>query len=162
MVSLSQYPVPGRHKTISELTNINFDPATKTITATSGSDAVFIHGVVTPIKSDVNAPRRFWNLAANDPSYNYWSTYEGFHINGVDNAQGIDAIPNFYGFMTFWPAFGNASGVTYDYVRRNNQMQQATSAVTYTCALGYHQPLRLTEDWYLANFLCQQGARFIP
>ncbi len=106
-------PIQVGSRSISELSNISFDQATKTITATGDGQPVTIKGVVTnPIKVDLAAPARWWNFALDDGSY--WITENGFHINGIDDAHGLANIPGYFGFSIFWPEYGASGGVTYD------------------------------------------------
>lgn len=99
-------------KTLSELSNINFDATTNSITAVGDGQPITITGVVTPMRVDVNAPSRWWNFAAGQGSY--WITETGFHINGVDDAQHIQNLPGYFGFSIFWPEYGTSGGVNYD------------------------------------------------
>jgi hypothetical protein len=86
--------------------------ATQTITADVGNNtSATIKGVIKPQVLDKEAPRRWWQTMADEG--NFWYTYTGFHVDGVDDAYGLTGIQNFVA-LGFWPQYGNSGGVTYD------------------------------------------------
>lgn len=72
-------------KTITGISDINFDPNTTILTATtSGGEPIVIRPVIIPNKVDVAAPRRWRQYAVTQD--NTWKSLTGFHVNGVDDA----------------------------------------------------------------------------
>ncbi len=135
-------PLKVGTKTITELTNINYDATSGTITANSGSDNVFIHGVFTnPMIVDAAAPARFRNFALADESY--WITTDNFHVNGVDDALGIANIPGYQGFSVYWPEFTTQGGVLYDYFAPVGTNTAGQASVAYGHA---YRPPTITPD----------------
>ncbi len=100
-------------QTIRNFSNLVWNAGTSTITASiNGTAAVTIAGNVAPLKNDVNAPMTWWNKAANLDDY--WSSYTNFHVNGVDDAFKISALPGYAGFSLFWPKYGTSGNINYD------------------------------------------------
>ena len=86
--------------------------ATQTITADAGNNtSATIKGVIKPQVLDTEAPRRWWQTMADEG--NFWYTYTGFHVDGVDDAYGLTGIQNFVA-LGFWPQYGTSGGITYD------------------------------------------------
>lgn len=86
--------------------------ATQTITADAGNNtSATIKGVIKPQVLDTEAPRRWWQTMADEG--NFWYTYTGFHIDGVDDVYGLTGIQNFVA-LGFWPQYGTSGGITYD------------------------------------------------
>jgi len=144
-------------KTISELTNINYDAGSNTITANSNGEPVLIKGVVTPLIFDGTAPARWWNFAKNNDSY--WITEEGFHINGVDDAHGLANIPGYFGFSVFWPEYGNSGGVNYDLLAPITPNPQGQAAIRFGAA---YRPPVFANGKVVFNLLGTLGTPNIP
>ena len=86
--------------------------ATQTITAGIGNNnSVTIKGVIKPQVLDTEAPRRWWQIMADEG--NFWYTYTGFHVDAMDDAYGLTGIQNFVA-LGFWPQYGTSGGITYD------------------------------------------------
>ena len=86
--------------------------AAQTITADVGNNtSATIKGVIKPQVLDTEAPRRWWQSMADEG--NFWYTYTGFHVDGVDDAYGLTGIQNFVA-LGFWPQYGTSGGITYD------------------------------------------------
>ena len=99
-------PLVNGSQTISGFSNISWNQATETINLTSGSTAATITGVVIPLKVDVSAPRRWWQYAV-DNGNSYWISFNGFHINGIDDALGLRSLTSgtdTYYALFYWPA----------------------------------------------------------
>jgi hypothetical protein len=96
-------PFVNGSQTITGFTNMSWDQSTETINLTAGGAAGTVRGIVVPLKVDVGAPRRWWDYAiANGNSF--WISLEGFHVNGVDDAFGIQTLPRYY-FLAYWPEY---------------------------------------------------------
>ncbi|HRP55379.1 DUF4302 domain-containing protein [Agriterribacter sp.] len=104
-------PLTNGSQTITGFSDISWSDDTQTLSVNVNNTAGAIAGAVKPLKTDVNAPRRWWQKAADDDGY--WVSLQGFHVNGVDDAYGVTSIPD-YAFMIFWPKYGTNSGITYD------------------------------------------------
>jgi hypothetical protein len=99
--------------TISSITSTGWNPNTRTLSIKiNGGTSGTIAGAASPAQVDLDAPRRWWDYAAQQQD-GYWISVNGFHVNGVDDAYHVRSIPNFY-FMLFWPAYGRQSNITYD------------------------------------------------
>ncbi len=92
---------------VTQISGIVYNSATSTITATINGSPAVIKGVVTPIKVDLTAPKRWYDFAVNSGN-TYWLSIDGFHVNGVDDAFNIKAIvsgANTYYFLIYWPKY---------------------------------------------------------
>lgn len=111
-------PLVNGAQTVSGFTDVSWSEATQSLNLKSGNSAGGIAGAVMPLKVDVNAPQRWWQTPINDEGY--WESYAGFHVNGVDDAFGINKLSSFYsliyapeydaGIDFFAPLFMNAAG----------------------------------------------------
>ncbi|MCW3088954.1 MAG: hypothetical protein JWP81_23 [Ferruginibacter sp.] len=94
-------------QTITGFSNIAWNASTETISLTASGTAATITGIVTPLKVDVGAPKRWWDYAVNNNN-DYWISQQGFHVNGVDDAFGIQQLTSgtsTYYYMIYWPKF---------------------------------------------------------
>jgi hypothetical protein len=80
-------PIVAGGTTLSSIDNLAWNAGTQTITATVGGQAATIKGATAPVSNDVGAPSRWWHYA-NDMG-GYWASWNGWHVNGVDDAFGI-------------------------------------------------------------------------
>jgi len=98
-------PLVNGSQTISGFSTITWTPATETINLTVNGTAATIRGIVVPLKVDTGAPRRWWNYAINNGN-TYWISLRGFHVNGVDDAFGIQSLTSggsTYFYLIYWP-----------------------------------------------------------
>ena len=104
-------PFTNGSQTITGFNNMVWNPATETINLTVNGAAATITGIVVPLKVDVGAPRRWWQYAINNEnSFGdfFWYSIEGFHVNGVDDAFGIQSLTSgtsTYFFLVYYPEF---------------------------------------------------------
>lgn len=123
-------PLVNGTQIISGFSNITWNQATETINLTVSGTAATITPIVVPIKVDVAAPKRWWDDAVNNGN-TYWISAKGFHVNGVDDAFGIQSLTSgtsTYYFLAYWPkiaanndffgpvfinAAGNAASIIY-------------------------------------------------
>ena len=98
-------PLVNGSQTISDFSNITWNQATETINLTAGGNTATITGIVTPLKVDLGAPQRWWQYAITNGN-GYWSSFNGFHVNGVDDALGLSSLISgtgtFYSLL-YWP-----------------------------------------------------------
>lgn len=95
--------------TITGFSNLNWNAGTAVLNLTVNNTPATIRGEIAPVKVDVNAPRRWWNYAADRGTY--WAAI-GFSVNGVFDAYRVTSVAN---FMVYWPEIGTTSGgVTLD------------------------------------------------
>jgi hypothetical protein len=93
-------------QTINALEIVGWDAATSTLNVKVNGAATSIAGATQPLKVDLTAPQRWWQATlANDE---YWVSFDGFHVNGVDDAYGIKTLPNYY-YTIYYPAFNGNS-----------------------------------------------------
>jgi hypothetical protein len=103
-------PITIGTATISGLEDVTFDAGAKVInTKISGGSTIQIKEAIAPLKYDVTGAQRWlaWALAST-----YVSSELGFHINGVDDALGLQSLAG-YRRIDYFP---EADG-TYDYAR---------------------------------------------
>ncbi len=108
-------PFVNGNQAISGFNNITWTPATETINLTVNGTAATITGIVTPLKVDVNAPRRWWQYAVDNEGY--WISITGFHVNGVDDAFGVRTLQtdtSQYYSLFYWPGIQPQSGPSFD------------------------------------------------
>ncbi|MEJ7681654.1 MAG: DUF4302 domain-containing protein [Segetibacter sp.] len=99
-------PLIAGNQIITGISNITYNSSNQTISCTVNNTAASISNVSTPLRIDVNAPRRWWNVKAS--AYDYWFSISGFHVNGVDDAYHLDtltaeSLP--YYFLIYWPKY---------------------------------------------------------
>jgi hypothetical protein len=96
---------------ISSFNNMQFNATTEVISLTVNNVASTLTGVVVPVKVDIAAPKRWWDYAVTNNN-DYWISYNGFHVNGVDDAYGINSLrsgDNTYFYLIYWPAYTTAN-----------------------------------------------------
>ena len=91
--------------------NITWDNTNTVMTVTVNGTVSTVAQAGQPISPDVNAPGRWWQYAVDQGGY--WSSYQGFHQNGVDDAFGITQIASFYSLI-YWPGYGTSGNTAYD------------------------------------------------
>lgn len=95
-------PLVNGSQTVNGFTDVSWSEATQSLNLKSGNSTGSIAGAVMPLKVDINAPQRWWQTAVNNESY--WESYAGFHVNGVDDAFGINSMGRFYSLI-YWPEY---------------------------------------------------------
>jgi hypothetical protein len=95
-------PLNDGKQSISGFDNISWDPAAQIMKFKVNSADATITGVIKPLAIDTDAGSRWWNTAANAGLY--WVSTSGFHVDGVDDAYGIQRIAGFQ-FMFYYPNF---------------------------------------------------------
>ncbi len=96
-------PLVNGSQTITGFTNMSWSQATETISLTVNNTAATITGIVVPLKVDTGAPRRWWDFAITNGN-SFWISLTGFHVNGVDDAFGIQTLPRYF-FLAYWPEY---------------------------------------------------------
>lgn len=96
-------PFVNGTQTITGFTNMSWDPSTETISLTAANAGATIRGIVVPLKVDVGAPRRWWQYAITNGN-SFWISQAGFHVNGVDDAFGIQTLPRYVALL-YWPEY---------------------------------------------------------
>jgi hypothetical protein len=102
-------PFTNGSQTISGFDNITWTQSTETINLTVNNTAATVTGIVVPLKVDVSAPRRWWDHAVNNGA-TYWISLKGFHVNGVDDAFGIQTLPRYF-YLAYWPDYDPGNDV---------------------------------------------------
>jgi len=105
-------PIVAGSVTLTGIDNLVWNAGTQTITATVGGQAATIKGATAPFSNDVNAPSRWWHYANDNGGY--WASWNGWHVNGVDDAYGVtqvtDAGGPFYQFAYIPNLLGPQNG----------------------------------------------------
>lgn len=96
-------PLVNGSQTISGFSNITWTPATETINLTVSGNPATITGIVVPLKVDLTAPKRWHDFAIINGN-SFWISQKGFHVNGVDDAFGIQTLPRYF-FLAYWPEY---------------------------------------------------------
>ncbi len=95
-------PLTNGSQTINGFSDISWSEATQTLSVHTNNITGTIAGAVKPLKTDVNAPQRWWQTAVNGEAY--WESFAGFHANGVDDAFAINTLGRFYSLI-YWPEY---------------------------------------------------------
>lgn len=86
-------PVINGSATIPGFSITNFNAGSQIMNVTVNGAAATISGFSTPINPDVkNASNRWWQFGA--ASDYYWISFDGFHVNGVDDAYNLKSLKN--------------------------------------------------------------------
>jgi len=101
-------PIVNGSQTVSTISDIVWNSGTSTVTLTMGGQAGQITGATTPVKADAGAPSRWYSYSINNGYF--WASWQGFHINGVDDALGITNLSNSTGkfyYYAYWAGYFN-------------------------------------------------------
>ncbi|MEO8763431.1 MAG: DUF4302 domain-containing protein [Ginsengibacter sp.] len=101
-------PVVNGSQLITGFSNITWSQATQKINLTVNNSSATMTGIVVPLKVDVGAPRRWWQYAI-DNGNNPWTSLNGFHVNGKEDAFGIKSLVSGdfrYAYLLYWPTPG--------------------------------------------------------
>ncbi|MBN9383833.1 MAG: DUF4302 domain-containing protein [Chitinophagaceae bacterium] len=96
-------PIVNGSQTITSIDNITWNGSFTLFTVTINGQQGQVVGATTPVIADAGAPARWWNYA-NDNRL-YWASWNGFHVNGVDDAFGVTTLSNasgtfyYYGYL---------------------------------------------------------------
>jgi hypothetical protein len=93
-------------QTLNGLEIVSWDAANAVLNVKVSGTATTISGATKPLKVDLSAPQRWWQTAAS--SGGYWISFDGFHVNGVNDAFNLKSIPNYY-FVVYWPNYNPGS-----------------------------------------------------
>jgi hypothetical protein len=93
-------------QTLNGLEIVSWDAANAVLNVKVSGTATTISGATKPLKVDLSAPQRWWQTAAS--ARGYWISFDGFHVNGVDDAFNLKSIPNYY-FVVYWPNYSPGS-----------------------------------------------------
>jgi hypothetical protein len=92
-------PITAGSQTISSINKIVFDANTNTATVEVNGTAGTLAGAIASIKTDIEAPFRFWKYSVDQNTY--YRSGSAFHVNGVDDFYGAGKYPNYY-YMLYW------------------------------------------------------------
>jgi hypothetical protein len=115
------------------------------VTGTVNGSKASITETATPLAVDGAAPKRWYQHAIDRQSY--WTTYKGFHVNGVDNAYRITGLPGYVG-LTYWPQI-NGPGTDLDILGFVLQEGGERPGVTY--GPGYDVPTFSSDGRIIFN-----------
>lgn len=93
---------------ITGFSNISWNSVSSSFTLEAGGQSTSLAGTNTPVYVDRNAPNDFRQASINTDGY--WATYEGFRVNGVDNAYGVTGLTGnatypIYRYFVLWPDY---------------------------------------------------------
>jgi hypothetical protein len=83
-------PLVNGSQTINGFTGITWNATTVQVGITANGQKSTILSAIRPLSTDLNAPRRWWQEPI--ASGAYWQSWDGFHVNGVDDAFGVNAL----------------------------------------------------------------------
>lgn len=84
-----------------------------------------IREATSPVKTDRQAVQQFFNAPGE-----YWISFYGFTIEGVEDALQVTSIPD-YSFLIYWPRFNRENGTEYDLLGfvADNSIQYGIAAI---------------------------------
>ncbi|MBV7530280.1 DUF4302 domain-containing protein [Chitinophaga sp. sic0106] len=96
---------------------------------------------VLPLQVDTAAPRKWYNeaLEAGD----YWQTFNGWHINGVEDAYNVHSTSRYYSFG-YWPQYEEDIDLLPWIV-----VNAAGTGLTYSYGVGFDGPPRFDANGFL-------------
>lgn len=94
-------------QTINGLEITSWDASNLVLNVKINGTAATITGAPQPLKVDLTAPTRWWQYAVTNGEA-YWISFNGFHVNGVDDAFGIKTLSKFY-YLIYWPQYTTAN-----------------------------------------------------
>lgn len=102
-------PLPVGSGTISNINLGVWDGANSILNVTAGSEQTSITETTFPVPGalQTDAPQEWWNYAINNGEL-YWITFDGFHVNGVDDAFNLRNLvsgSNTYYYFIYWPGY---------------------------------------------------------
>jgi hypothetical protein len=103
-IVLSQ-PFVNGNLTITSFTNAVWNGTSSALTVSAGGKTGILTPTVFPLKVDVTAARNWWQDAINNDS-TYWLSLDGFHVDGVDDAFGLQSLTSgtsTYYYLIYWP-----------------------------------------------------------
>ncbi len=103
-------PLVNGAQTINGFTDVSWSEASQSVSVKSGNISGNIAGAVKPLKTDLNAPQRWWQESA---IAGFWQSLRGFHVDGKDDAYGFLQMPGAPD-MVFISQYGNSGGIVYD------------------------------------------------
>lgn len=95
-------PLVNGSQTINGFSDLSWNNNTMILNVKSGTLSGSIIGDVKPLRTDINAPKRWWKSAFDAGSY--WESAYGFHANGVDDAFNITSLGRYYSLI-YWPDY---------------------------------------------------------
>lgn len=95
-------PLVNGAQTIGELSVDNWNSTTQTLTVKSGTKTGELKETILPVKIDTDAPNRWIQYVIDNDGY--WAAWDGFHVNGVDDAYAINSIAKYY-YLVYWPEY---------------------------------------------------------
>jgi hypothetical protein len=108
-------PVVNGSTTITGFAIIGFNTTTNTVQVRLNNTEATIAGAIRPVNPDLQAARRWWQWGADAQSY--WYSWDGFHVNGVDDAFTIKTLKtdsSRYYYLTYWPGVQPQTGQPFD------------------------------------------------
>ncbi len=100
-------PLVNGSQTVTGFSNIVWNPTASTLSVSINNVSTTFTGAIRPLKTDLTAPRRWWQYAV-DNGNDYWISANGFHVNGVDDAFGVRSLVsggNIYYYLAYWPKY---------------------------------------------------------
>jgi hypothetical protein len=91
-------------QTINGLEIVGWDANNSVLSIKIGGTATTITGATQPLKVDLSAPQRWWQTAVS--AGGYWFSWNGFHVNGVEDAYGVNTLTSgtfTYYYLIYWP-----------------------------------------------------------
>ncbi len=166
-------PLTNGSQTITGFTNISWNGNNQTLTVTASNTTGIITGAMKPLRTDLNAPQRWWQKAVNDGEY--WESIRGFNVNGVDDAFKINTLTRFYSLIyypefdtgndLFAPLFVNAAGdnIELQYGAAPGTPQFTGDGRAVFSLLGFYGPYPSTGPaaQSLAQLLIPEGYYFV-
>jgi hypothetical protein len=120
-------PLVNGSQTINGFTDITWNATNVQVGLTANGVKSTVASAIKPLSADLAAAKRWWQTPIESGSY--WRSINGFHVNGVDDAFGVNALttddlPYYYYIYQpaadgdidlFGPVFLNGSSLLLDY-----------------------------------------------
>jgi hypothetical protein len=102
-------PLPTSSGNISQISIGQWDAGTSTLNVKVGTENTTITETIFPIEGtlQIDAPQQWWDAAVGSGE-TYWITFDGFHVDGVDDAHNLRNLRsggNTYYYFIYWPDY---------------------------------------------------------
>ncbi len=100
-------PFVNGPQNVTGFADILWNESQSSLSFNAGGSVTTVMEASKPLKVDSDAPKRWYNTALNQDTY--WITFDGFRVNGVNDAFNLNALSTDstqYYFYLFWPGYG--------------------------------------------------------
>lgn len=117
-------PIVNGSQTIASIDDIIPNASLTLFTVTINGQQGQVAGATAPVIAEAAAPARWWNYSANNGYF--WASWQGFHVNGVDDGFGVTSLSNssgnFYVYVYWANYFTNPADLFMPFMLKNNSL----------------------------------------